>query len=74
MAVINLEFRKHWFFDLDDNHWIPEKARLNPDIHRWMSQHKVSHQLIYHEKYVHYISGVCILNSNHAMLFKLTWM
>lgn len=74
MALIKLSRIDHWYWHYDDTKQVPETARLNPDIHAWLSKHKVRHTLIYHEWSTQYIRGISILNANQAMLFKLTWM
>ena len=74
MAMIDLRYKDHWYFHVDDTKQVPEKPRLNPEIHRWLSEHKVRHTVIVSGASYQFIEGISILNSNQAMLFKLTWM
>lgn len=70
MAVMTLEFRKHWrFYIRDDGKGFRVITELAPEVSKWMSQNAVQHSLIKGRE-----MKICILNNQKAMLFKLTWL
>lgn len=75
MANINLEYHRHWIWKQElndnwDNFHISRGKMLTPEIHKWMSQHKVRHTLISDGLN----ASISIPDPQQAMLFKLTWL
>lgn len=74
MPTFELRYKDHWnwvHYNGNPYEWDPSRAKLNPDIHAWLSKNKVRHTLMNTGSI---ITGICILDKNQAMLFKLTWL
>lgn len=74
MAVIPLEYQKHWewaHYRGDPYSTELSRYKLNPEIHKWLSVHKVRHTIMSSSR--HELT-IVILDNNQAMLFKLTWL
>lgn len=70
MAVIPLEYQKHWMFrQVYKKSYVEIQFALKPEIVKWLCRHGVSHTVIRGRD-----NAICILNSQQAMLFKLTWL